>query len=173
MAGVGYKWVRIYDLRVRESSNNPAFSAASRHVHGLYGDCKDSNYFASYSDDGAVVVWDRRMGKSQALTEPVLNYGRNSTDEANLGSIIVSLRYSPDKSGVFGLLNNMGGLKIYQNGKMYESYPSEPSPTEPTQRHHKMKGRQNVVENEEKNGEILFTKRVIDSMYPNWRGNLC
>lgn len=161
MAGVGYKWVRIYDLR--DSPNNPAFSAASRHVHGLYGDNKDPNYFASYSDDGAVVVWDRRMGRSQALTEPVLTYGRNSTDENNLGSTIISLRYSPDKSGVFGLLNSMGGLKIYQNGKMYESYPSEPSSTDTAHSHHKTKGKAPVTEEREEAGEILFTKRVIDS----------
>lgn len=108
VAGVGYKWLRIYDLREGPASV-PGFSVPTRCVHGVFIDT-DSNYFASYSDEGTVSVWDKRFA-GRAEGECVLSFERTSSiDDRGL----LSLRYHPARKGMFGLLSQQGGLKVYE-----------------------------------------------------------
>lgn len=118
VAGAGYKWIRIFDLR--ESASNPALTAPTRCVYGI-GIDKNQNYFAAYSDDGVVAVWDRRLtNRSAGQADPVLVFSKASVDENGRSSSITSLRYSPQKAGVFAVSNTAGGLRVYETAKLIE-----------------------------------------------------
>ncbi|KAL7273814.1 hypothetical protein RUND412_003305 [Rhizina undulata] len=126
VAGVGYRWIRAFDLR--ESPSNPAISCPTRCVHGIALDL-DPNYFASYSDDGVVSVWDRRNNRSSASSDPSLYFSR-ATDDTHPGRAstqILELRYSRAREGVFGVLNAAGGMRIYETGKISDQDPPPPS----------------------------------------------
>ncbi|KAF8251864.1 hypothetical protein K440DRAFT_612201 [Wilcoxina mikolae CBS 423.85] len=116
VAGVAYRWVRLFDLR--ESPSNPAISCNSRCVYGLSLDL-DPNYFAGYSDEGVVTVWDRRFARSNPAGEPALLFQRSMGDEfSRTSGQITHLRYSNSREGVLAVLNAGGGLRVYETAKI-------------------------------------------------------
>lgn len=76
----------------------------------------DPNYFAGYSEDGVVTVWDRRFARSNPAGEPALLFTR-SMDEFGRGQL-THLRYSNSREGVFGVLNAAGGIRVYETAKI-------------------------------------------------------
>jgi len=117
VAGVAYRWVRIFDLR-EAASGTSAMSCNSRCVYNISLDL-DPNYYAGHSDDGVVTVWDRRFAKGSPTQapEPALQFGRAAGDESkNLG--IWHLRYSNTREGAFAVLNEDGGLRVYETAKI-------------------------------------------------------
>jgi WD40 repeat protein len=74
LAGMGYKWIRIYDIRGKhlyilpiapETGQTTAISTKS--VQGITADPYNSHRFASFGDDEIVRIWDLRK-----VNEPVI-----------------------------------------------------------------------------------------------------
>ncbi|KAI5779450.1 hypothetical protein DFH27DRAFT_489165 [Peziza echinospora] len=115
IAGMGTKQIRIFDLRDHQA--NPTLQAQTKCVYGITVD-KDQNYFASYSDEGVVAVWDRRlMSRNGGNNDHVLMFNRTNAEEASRTGQITCLRYSTQKAGVFSVLKSNGGLKVYETTK--------------------------------------------------------
>jgi len=129
LAGIHNRGIRTWDLR--EQQNNQLMGmCTSRCAIGITLDL-DPNYFAAYSDDGAVAVWDRRFIRYAGSGEPALYFVR-PTDEygrsGSSGTQITSLRYSSTKQGTFGVLNSGGKLKTYDTAKVSDQDPHLASP---------------------------------------------
>jgi hypothetical protein len=120
VAGVAYRWVRMFDLR--ESPSSPAISCNSRCVHSLSLDL-DSNYFGGYSDEGVVTVWDRRFARTNLVGEPALLFNRVMDDSGRSSGQITHLRYSNSREGTFAVLNASGGLRLYEMNKVSNQDP--------------------------------------------------
>ena len=107
-----------------ESPSSPTISCPSRCTMGIALDL-DPNYFASYSEDGTVAVWDRRSFRSTSSSgEPALNFLRPTDDYGRVGGQVASLRYSRSKSGTFAVLYSNGGLRTYDTAKISDQEPS-------------------------------------------------
>ncbi|PWW73390.1 hypothetical protein C7212DRAFT_359727 [Tuber magnatum] len=125
LTGINYRAIRTWDLR--ESPNNQLMGIySSRCAIGITLDL-DPNYFASFSEDSAVAVWDRRFFRYAGSGEPALNFVR-PTDEYGRSGTIRSLRYSCTKPGTFGVLNSGGRLRAYDTAKISDQDPHPVSP---------------------------------------------
>ncbi|KAG0640454.1 hypothetical protein HOY80DRAFT_1069223 [Tuber brumale] len=121
LTGINYRAIRTWDLR--ESPNNQLVSmCTSRCAIGITLDL-DPNYFASYSEDSAVAVWDRRFIRYTVSGEPALNFVRPTDEYGRSGTQIASLRYSCTKQGTFGVLNSGGRLRTYDTAKISDQDP--------------------------------------------------
>jgi WD repeat-containing protein mio len=70
VAGMGFKWIRLFDLRmnlssstVEPSSTSPSIVIATKSVLGLTADPFDSRRFASFSESN-ICIWDIRKVRS-------------------------------------------------------------------------------------------------------------
>jgi WD40 repeat protein len=124
VAGVSYRWVKMFDLR--ESPSNPAISCNSRCVNSLSLDF-DPNYFAGYSDEGAVTIWDRRYARNNPGGEPALVFNRAMDDIKLNNARITHLRHSSTREGVFAVLNDWGALRVYETAKISNHEPFVPA----------------------------------------------
>lgn len=116
-------------LTLPDSPVNPIFALPSRCSQGISLDL-DTNYFASHSDDGVIAVWDRRCLRGVTTTNDspwALMFNRPTDEHGRVGGQIVSLRYSNTKAGTFAVLNNAGGLRIYETGKISDPEPQHTS----------------------------------------------
>ncbi|KNE66133.1 hypothetical protein AMAG_10385 [Allomyces macrogynus ATCC 38327] len=108
VAGMGLKWIRMFDLR---SSAVPALSVATRAVNGLTVDHFNSYRVASYSDDCEIKVWDLRKPTEALLTIPAparepqtLQRGAIATAAAaDRSAPINHLAFCPSRPGVLGV----------------------------------------------------------------------
>eukprot|EP00158_Paraphelidium_tribonemae_P005085 Partr_v1_DN27152_c2_g1_i1_m15596 putative missing oocyte, meiosis regulator, homolog (Drosophila) len=100
-AGMGLKWLRIYDTRVSSSSstdagnsnNNtaaPVLVTSTKAIYGMQVDPFHHARFASFTDDGTVMLWDMRR-----ITEPVLQF-----PSADPASSLTRIAYSPESRGL-------------------------------------------------------------------------
>ncbi|KAJ3328464.1 hypothetical protein HDU76_009908 [Blyttiomyces sp. JEL0837] len=85
VAGMGQKWIRVFDLRKDTTSHSIVI--ATKSVQGLTTNPFDSRSFASYSDN-VVAVWDTRK-----TAEPILSF------DGNFKSGVGHLAWSPVRSG--------------------------------------------------------------------------
>lgn len=126
LTGIHNRGVRTWDLR--ESPNNQLMGmCTSRCAIGITLDL-DPNYFAAYSEDSAVAVWDRRFIRYAGSGEPALNFVRPTDEYGRSGTQIVSLRYSYTKQGTFGVLNSGGRFRTYDTAKISDQDPHLASP---------------------------------------------
>ena len=83
------------------------------------------NYFASYSEDGAVAVWDRQSPRSSSSSgEPTLNFLRPADDYGRIGRQVASLRFPRSKSVAFAVLCSNGGFPHVRYCSISEQDPS-------------------------------------------------
>jgi len=121
LAGINNRGIRTWDLR--EPQNNQLMGmCTSRCANGITLDL-DPNYFAAYSDDGTVAVWDRRFIRYAGSGEPALNFTRPTDEYGRSGTQITSLRHSCTKQGTFGVLNSGGRLRTYDTAKISDQDP--------------------------------------------------
>ncbi|RPA99780.1 hypothetical protein L873DRAFT_1767099 [Choiromyces venosus 120613-1] len=116
LTGINCRAIKTWDLR--ESPSNQLMNMYnSRCAIGITLDL-DPNYFASYSEDSAVAVWDRRFIRYAGSGEPALNFVRPTDEYGRSGAQITSLRYSCTKQGTFGVLSSGGRLRTYDTAKI-------------------------------------------------------
>jgi WD40 repeat protein len=93
VAGMGSKWLRLYDLkRPSGSSNAPSIVFGTRSVLGVEADPFNENYFLSHAEDSVVNIWDIRNNKGPCL---VL--------ETDFHSAIRTVTYNPHISGLLAV----------------------------------------------------------------------
>jgi len=123
MAGVGNKYLRAFDLR--QNATNPPINFPTRYVHGVTIDV-NQNHITSCSDEGYMAIWDRRYAKA-GNAQPVLDFPRlhdfGLTHRQNQSLVIHSLRFSKNRTGVFGVKSEVGILKVYQLGTQVDAAP--------------------------------------------------
>ncbi|KAI0841781.1 hypothetical protein F5Y06DRAFT_260410 [Hypoxylon sp. FL0890] len=139
VAGIKNQGIRIYDLR---DPHGAVINYQTKCNNNLAIDYADQNYFASSSlDKPGLVIWDRRAtsrpSSSRFYTDAVdtddLPWGAAlSIDKAidakdasfqDRGSLIRSLRFCRDRSGLIAILSRTGQLKVLDTRK--EFTPSE------------------------------------------------
>ena len=110
VAGVGQRYVRMYDLRDPTSPSIASTISSRACVYGLHFSPTDYNLFASYSEDGIVAIWDRRFLKPAESTLYLAS--PFSTDEGQ--PTIVDLRFSSSSRGKLVALNSGGKIVTWQ-----------------------------------------------------------
>ncbi|KAI2626595.1 hypothetical protein GGR54DRAFT_477664 [Hypoxylon sp. NC1633] len=144
VAGIKNQGIRIYDLR---DPHGPVINYQTKCNNNLAIDYADPNYFASSSlDKPGLVIWDRRAtsrpSSSRFYLDAVeaedlpwgaaLNIDKAiDVKDANFqdrGSLIRSLRFCRDRSGLIAVLSRTGQLKVLDTKKEY--IPSEVLPNE-------------------------------------------
>ncbi|KAI1144502.1 hypothetical protein F5Y05DRAFT_29170 [Hypoxylon sp. FL0543] len=142
VAGIKNQGIRIYDLR---DPNGAVINYQTKCNNNLAIDYADQNYFASSSlDKPGLVIWDRRATSRpsssrfyiDAVDTDDLPWGAAlsidkaiDVKDANLqdrGSLIRSLRFCRDRSGLIAILSRTGQLKVLDARK--EFTPSEVHP---------------------------------------------
>ncbi|KAI1413737.1 hypothetical protein F5Y13DRAFT_28313 [Hypoxylon sp. FL1857] len=142
VAGIKNQGIRIYDLR---DPHGAVINYQTKCNNNLAIDYADQNYFASSSlDKAGLVIWDRRATSRpsssrfylDAVDTDDLPWGAAlSIDKAidvkdanfqDRGSLIRSLRFCRDRSGLIAILSRTGQLKVLDTRK--EFVPSEERP---------------------------------------------
>ncbi|KAF9081229.1 hypothetical protein BGX23_001114 [Mortierella sp. AD031] len=96
-AGMGMKYIRVYDTR--EDPNSPSSLVIStKAVHGLCMDPFHENRMASCSDDGVIKIWDIRNTSQQILS---FYTGPKSAPQS---STLVRISFNPQRSGLLASL---------------------------------------------------------------------
>ncbi|KAI0180939.1 hypothetical protein GGR52DRAFT_583383 [Hypoxylon sp. FL1284] len=138
VAGIKNQGIRIYDLRDPQGA---VINYQTKCNNNLAIDYADQNYFASSSlDKPGLVIWDRRAtsrpSSSRFYLDAVdtddlpwgaaLNIDKAiDVKEANFqdrGSLIRSLRYCRDRSGLIAVLSRSGQLKVLDTKKEFTSH---------------------------------------------------
>lgn len=126
-----YKFLREIDLR----SPNPVFQCAAKCAHGISVNPNNDNYFASYSEDGAFALWDRRRlktgadaggGGSSHNGEPVL-YMNRMFGEINRKSHTACFRFSTKTVSEFTILHDGDVLRRWRLGHIPGSNVETPA----------------------------------------------
>ncbi|KAF9174790.1 hypothetical protein BGX20_009785 [Mortierella sp. AD010] len=102
-AGMGMKYIRVYDTR--EDPNSPSSIVTStKAVHGLCMDPFNQNRMASCTDDGNISIWDIRKP-----TQPILSFDAGPQKYA-----LVRIQFNPQRSGIIASLTKEAScLKIW------------------------------------------------------------
>ncbi|KAI1374582.1 hypothetical protein F4677DRAFT_425514 [Hypoxylon crocopeplum] len=135
VAGIKNQGIRIYDLR---DPHGAVINYQTKCNNNLAIDYADQNYFASSSlDKPGLVIWDRRAtsrpSSSRFYLDAVdtddlpwgaaLNIDKAiDVKDANFqdrGSLIRSLRFCRDRSGLIAVLSRTGQLKVLDTRKEY------------------------------------------------------
>ncbi|KAF9919630.1 hypothetical protein FBU30_010724 [Linnemannia zychae] len=96
-AGMGMKYIRVYDTR--EDPNSPSSLVIStKAVHGLCMDPFHENRMASCSDDGVIKIWDIRNPSQQILS---FYTGPKAAPQS---STLVRISFNPQRSGLLATL---------------------------------------------------------------------
>lgn len=91
IAGMGNKYLRVYDIRADPGSNPLQF--ASKAVHGIAVDPFSPYRLASYTEEGIIKLWDIRKNNDAVLT-------LNPDNKNNLSKIV----FSPTQPGFLASL---------------------------------------------------------------------
>ncbi|KAI0699585.1 hypothetical protein BC835DRAFT_1267644 [Cytidiella melzeri] len=98
LAGVSYRWLRLFDLRTPQ----PAVLTASSKVQGIATDPFDPHRIGCFGD-GIATIWDARR-----MTHPLLTFTEKdaSADGAKprSNSAFVNIEFSPTRRGVLATL---------------------------------------------------------------------
>ncbi|ORX91418.1 hypothetical protein K493DRAFT_339376, partial [Basidiobolus meristosporus CBS 931.73] len=124
VAGMGLKWLRVYDVRA-DSSSPPGVIFATKAIYGISVDPFHPYRFASHTEDGIVKIWDIRKP-----TEAVLTIN-GSTRSAGLSN----MAFSPRRSGLLATLGKEsnyvriwdiqeGTTKVYTSSTLYPNRSS-------------------------------------------------
>ncbi|CAN6603480.1 SEH-associated protein 4 [Trichomonascus vanleenenianus] len=150
-----YKFIREIDLR----SPTPVFQCATKCTHGITVNHFDDHYFASYSEEGSVAVWDRRLLKSPAGStaggEPALYMSRVFSDgmRKTIGNCF---RYSLFHSDELAILNDGDLMRRWKIGTVpaqTDGRPAKYSSDESNSSRHTYLSKK----------ETLFVSCVLDS----------
>ncbi|KAF9138717.1 hypothetical protein BG015_002278 [Linnemannia schmuckeri] len=96
-AGMGMKYIRVYDTR--EDPNSPSSLVIStKAVHGLCMDPFHENRMASCSDDGVIKIWDIRNPSQQILS---FYTGPKTAPQS---STLVRISFNPQRAGLLASL---------------------------------------------------------------------
>ncbi|KAI1102839.1 hypothetical protein F4804DRAFT_251011 [Jackrogersella minutella] len=144
LAGIKNQGIRIYDLRDPQGA---VINYQTKCNNNLAIDYTDQNYFASSSlDKPGLVIWDRRATSRSsssrfyidAVDTDVLPWGAalnidkaidlNDANFQDRGSLIRSVRFCRDRSGLVAVLSRTGQLKVLDIKK--EFIPSDVQPQE-------------------------------------------
>ena len=118
------------------SSTSSGYTAFTRQVNNITIDPLDDNYFASGGSTGdpTVSIWDKRWlarshnaGPDATGSMPVLEL-RPAVDNTQT-TTVWSIRFSGAKRGRFGVLSNMGELKLYDLTSHSMQVKNRPTPT--------------------------------------------
>lgn len=113
ISGVNLRWIKIFDLREKSSVSATTFYS-TRFIHNITIDPKNSNYFASTSDEGLVSIWDRRKNSNG---EPCLLLNRG----VNQSSQIIDLKFTGAKPGQLSGLSKEGVIKLWDINYNYDN----------------------------------------------------
>ncbi|KAI8050673.1 uncharacterized protein B0P05DRAFT_563144 [Gilbertella persicaria] len=91
IAGMGNKYLRVYDIRADPGSNPLQFTTKA--VHGIVVDPFSPYRVASYSEEGIIKLWDLRKNNDAILT-------LNAESKTNLSKIV----FSPSQPGFLASL---------------------------------------------------------------------
>ncbi|KAI9189653.1 hypothetical protein H9P43_001086 [Blastocladiella emersonii ATCC 22665] len=143
-AGMGLKWLRIFDLRA-ESSSGPVLAYGTRAVFGVTADPFNPRRFASYSDDCVIKVWDiRRPGEAMLTIPPApavsgLGLAGSTTSAAASAaaaaaaaatSSVSHILFSPSRAGLLGAVyRDQPGIKMFEIIDQPTSLSAEPTDT--------------------------------------------
>ncbi|KAG0367163.1 hypothetical protein BGZ54_004307 [Gamsiella multidivaricata] len=109
-AGMGMKYIRVYDTR--EDPNSPSSMVIStKAVHGLCMDPFHDERMASCTDDGNISIWDIRKP-----SQPILSF-----DTGLQKAPLVRIQFNPQRSGLIASLTKEAScLKVWdiQEGTM-------------------------------------------------------
>ncbi|OTB08394.1 hypothetical protein M426DRAFT_317016 [Hypoxylon sp. CI-4A] len=142
VAGIKNQGIRIYDLRDPQGG---VINYQTKCNNNLAIDYTNQNYFASSSlDKPGLVIWDRRATSRpsssnfylSAVDSDDLPWGAalsidkaidvNEASFQDRGSLIRSLRFCRERSGLLAILSRTGQLKVLDTRK--EFYPPEQHP---------------------------------------------
>ncbi|KAI2782846.1 hypothetical protein F4815DRAFT_491880 [Daldinia loculata] len=142
VAGIKNQGIRIYDLRDPQGA---VINYQTKCNNNLAIDYADQNYFASSSlDKPGLVIWDRRATSRpsssrfylDAVDTDELPWGAAlnidkaiDVKEANFqdrGSLIRSLRFCRDRSGLIAVLSRTGQLKVLDTKKEFIPFEMHP-----------------------------------------------
>ncbi|KAG0262005.1 hypothetical protein BG011_000429 [Mortierella polycephala] len=106
-AGMGMKYIRVYDTR--EDPNSPSSMVIStKAVHGLCMDPFHEDRMASCSDDGIIKIWDIRNPSQHILSF----FTGAKTPQPS--SALVRIQFNPQRSGLLGSLTKEASfLKVW------------------------------------------------------------
>ncbi|KAF9946376.1 hypothetical protein BGZ72_000381 [Mortierella alpina] len=114
-AGMGMKYIRVYDTR--EDPNSPSSMVIStKAVHGLCMDPFHEDRMASCSDDGIIKIWDVRNP-----AQPILSFYTGPKSAPQSSSTLVRISFNPQRSGLLASLTKEATcLKVWdiQEGTM-------------------------------------------------------
>ena len=98
LAGISYRWLRLYDLRTPQ----PVVHTASSKVQGIATDPFDSHRIGCFGD-GVVTIWDARR-----MTHPLLTFTEKDASangaKVRQNSTFVNIEFSPTRRGVLATL---------------------------------------------------------------------
>ncbi|KAI1320079.1 hypothetical protein EDD11_002051 [Mortierella claussenii] len=102
-AGMGMKYIRVYDTR--EDANSPSSMVIStKAVHGLCMDPFHEDRMASCTDDGNIQIWDIRKP-----SQPILTF-----DTGPQKAPLVRIQFNPQRSGLIASLTKEAScLKVW------------------------------------------------------------
>ncbi|KAJ2957296.1 hypothetical protein NQZ79_g6987 [Umbelopsis isabellina] len=96
IAGMGGKWLRLYDIRQETSSTS--LSIQDKAVYGLTTDPFHQYRLASYTDDGVIKIWDTRKANDALLTI-------NADHTSGLRTPLSRIAFAPSKRGLLASLS--------------------------------------------------------------------
>ncbi|KAH8556996.1 WD40-repeat-containing domain protein [Umbelopsis sp. PMI_123] len=96
IAGMGGKWLRLYDIRL-DATTTP-LSIQDKAVYGLITDPYHSHRIASYTEDGVIKLWDIRKPDDAVLS---INVDHSSGSRTPLSRIL----FAPSKRGLLASLS--------------------------------------------------------------------
>ncbi|KAG2179533.1 hypothetical protein INT44_006380, partial [Umbelopsis vinacea] len=96
IAGMGGKWLRLYDTRL-DSTSMP-LSIQDKAVYGLTTDPYHQHRIASYTEDGVIKLWDIRKPDEAVLS---INVDHSSGSRTPLSRIL----FAPSKRGLLASLS--------------------------------------------------------------------
>ncbi|KAF9583248.1 hypothetical protein BGW38_009933, partial [Lunasporangiospora selenospora] len=113
VAGMGMKYIRVYDTR--EDPNTPSSLVIStKAVHGLCMDPFHDNRMASCSDDGTVKIWDVRNPAQPIPTRHILSFYTGPKPTTQAASTLVRIAYSPKRAGsLASLTKDASCIKVW------------------------------------------------------------
>ncbi|KAI9494432.1 WD40-repeat-containing domain protein [Zychaea mexicana] len=100
IAGMGYKYLRAYDIRV--DSNSIPLQFSTKAVYGATVDPFNPYRLATYNEEGVIRLWDLRQTNDSVLT---LNSETNSSGSNSSKHSLSKIAFSPTRPGLLASLS--------------------------------------------------------------------